>query len=682
MQCYIDGQPWDSGPIPVGGGQSITIWTDNSWTATAGSHNLIFTADGNSATRSFSVSAGSIPSPLPDHRVWTDKATYQVGESVIIGVSPTPAIGVKYWLIIRSPNGSESRVELAAGTNTATIQASNPTGQYKVEKWGQVVTYPQPPAQLIAYCYFTLTSNVSCSGIWDVGNFSSTNSQYEPGTSLNGSLSYKISNNSNSPGTLAQVLVGIVDSSSRSYGVTCIYDGNPRTCPDYTSGTERFNLTAPSAPGTYWLVAAMDRHYSCSNASSNFPNQGDKKILTTFEISGGTKKYPLSAYVSPSGSGNVNPTSGTYDKGTNVTVTAYPNSGWSFDHWGGDASGSNPSTTVYMNSNKSVTAYFKTGQPENVKFRGTVTKVFLPDYEVRVEEVLTDPVNHLESGELSWNTVIRQSCVKDTIAEGDYVEVYGMASAKLLRQPQLQLKNGDHYIKLFQKSYPNTIEFSGIKWEIKSGYDAPGKNYWDKCNVWKDADGYLHLRINEQVDEKNDKHWYCAEIKSLDKLHFGTYTFEVIGRIDRLDSNVVLGLFNYPPPEVGPDGTNEIDIEFSKWGVWWWPLAKNLHYTVYPKEKVEGFKNETSKFNFSLNGDYTTHKFVWDSNKILFQSFYGHTDTDSNKFQEWLYKPDDNLKYIPQEPLPVLINLWLYKGHDPQDETEIIIKRFTYEKQE
>jgi hypothetical protein len=144
----------------------------------------------------------------------------------------------------------------------------------------------------------------------------------------------------------------------------------------------------------------------------------------------------------------------------------------------------------------------------------------------------------------------------------------------------------------------------------------------------------------------------------------------------------VLGLFNYPPPEVGPDGTNEIDIEFSKWGVWWWPLAKNLHYTVYPKEKVEGFKNETSKFNFSLNGDYTTHKFVWDSNKILFQSFYGHTDTDSNKFQEWLYKPDDNLKYIPQEPLPVLINLWLYKGHDPQDETEIIIKRFTYEKQE
>ena len=49
-------------------------------------------------------------------------------------------------------------------------------------------------------------------------------------------------------------------------------------------------------------------------------------------------------------------------------------------------------------------------------------------------------------------------------------------------------------------------------------------------------------------------------------LGFGRYQFQVIGRIDQLDPNVVLGLFKYPTPDVGPDGTNEIDIEFAQWG--------------------------------------------------------------------------------------------------------------------
>ena len=38
----------------------------------------------------------------------------------------------------------------------------------------------------------------------------------------------------------------------------------------------------------------------------------------------------------------------------------------------------------------------------------------------------------------------------------------------------------------------------------------------------------------------------------------------------------------YPTPDVGPDGTHEIDIEFAKWGV---PDAKIGNYTVWPVKR-------------------------------------------------------------------------------------------------
>lgn len=58
------------------------------------------------------------------------------------------------------------------------------------------------------------------------------------------------------------------------------------------------------------------------------------------------------------GQGSVSPSSGTFSEGNAVTLTASPASGWRFDHWGGDASGSQQSITMTMNYNKTVTAYF------------------------------------------------------------------------------------------------------------------------------------------------------------------------------------------------------------------------------------------------------------------------------------------------------------------------------------
>src|SRR5438045_7645375 len=66
------------------------------------------------------------------------------------------------------------------------------------------------------------------------------------------------------------------------------------------------------------------------------------------------------------GSVTTSPPGPTYISGTVVTLTAHASPGSTFVGWSGDASGSNPSTTVTMNSNKSVTATFNSPNPPHL----------------------------------------------------------------------------------------------------------------------------------------------------------------------------------------------------------------------------------------------------------------------------------------------------------------------------
>ena len=189
-------------------------------------------------------------------------------------------------------------------------------------------------------------------------------------------------------------------------------------------------------------------------------------------------------------------------------------------------------------------------------------------------------------------------------------------------------------------SEAKTIRFSGYDWTVKSGVKiAPGPNNWDENNVSVDERGYLHLRLTQR-----DGQWFCSQVSLNDRLGFGRYQFWVIGRMDEFDPNVVLGLFNYPTPDVGPDRTNEIDIEFAKWGH---PTAPIGNYTVWPTTKE--LKPASKRFTVNLTGDYTTHRFIWDSTSVSFQSLNGHYDDDTGQFEQWMYKPADPVEpHIPE----------------------------------
>ena len=126
----------------------------------------------------------------------------------------------------------------------------------------------------------------------------------------------------------------------------------------YEEGTQLILTATPTS--SYFF------DYWSGDATGSLPTitvimDSDKSAIAHFEILPVT--YRLDISISPSGAGSVSPSSGEYAEGTQVTLTAVPVSGYAFDYWGGDASGSSPTTTIIMDSDKSVTAHFADTTP-------------------------------------------------------------------------------------------------------------------------------------------------------------------------------------------------------------------------------------------------------------------------------------------------------------------------------
>ncbi len=88
----------------------------------------------------------------------------------------------------------------------------------------------------------------------------------------------------------------------------------------------------------------------------------------------GTPVVKHSLTTSVQGQGTVSPASGSFNSGTNVTITATPANGYLFDRWSGDLSGTTNPATVNMNANKSIIAHFI---QDTRKFY-TITKLAAP----------------------------------------------------------------------------------------------------------------------------------------------------------------------------------------------------------------------------------------------------------------------------------------------------------------
>ena len=150
------------------------------------------------------------------------------------------------------------------------------------------------------------------------------------------------------------------------YTLTMAVAGGGSTSPaegqrPYAAGTVVYITASPDSGYQFdrWTgdVDTVDNRYA---ASTTITIYGDYSITAYFQETGVTY-YTLTTSVSPlvGGSVSLSPGGGTYPAGSQVTLTAMPASGYSFNNWGGDASGSQNPVTIIMNSNKSITAYFQ-----------------------------------------------------------------------------------------------------------------------------------------------------------------------------------------------------------------------------------------------------------------------------------------------------------------------------------
>jgi hypothetical protein len=194
----------------------------------------------------------------------------------------------------------------------------------------------------------------------------------------------------------------------------------------------------------------------------------------------------------------------------------------------------------------------------------------------------------------------------------------------------------------------------------------------DPNNVTVDASGFLHLKIS-----RNNNVWSAAELFTTDRLGFGTYQWQVDGPIDTLDKNVVLGLFPYGPAAgIGADGTNEIDIEYSRWGQ---ANGPNGDWTNYP---ASGSTIGELSYTFSLGGaTLSTSRFIWSTTSITDFLFSGLQPIDGTAglIKSWAYAPQNPAVNIPQQALPLGMNLWCFNT-PPSDgnPVEIVIRDFSF----
>ena len=140
------------------------------------------------------------------------------------------------------------------------------------------------------------------------------------------------------------------------------WDGDIYRCT-YDSGINHGVIIAGySDAGGYWIVK---NSWGTSFGAGGYFKVGYGECAienyVSYAVPGASPgQYELTMQVSPPGSGTTSPSVGDhwYDSDTSVDVSASANSGFDFAQWSGDCSGTSPSTSVYMDSNKTCTANF------------------------------------------------------------------------------------------------------------------------------------------------------------------------------------------------------------------------------------------------------------------------------------------------------------------------------------
>ncbi|PKP10505.1 MAG: hypothetical protein CVU08_13555 [Bacteroidetes bacterium HGW-Bacteroidetes-3] len=132
-----------------------------------------------------------------------------------------------------------------------------------------------------------------------------------------------------------------------------IAGGTTNGSGSFDAGTD-VTVTATANTGysfVNWTVAGVE---VSTNATYTFALGANTTLVANFEV---VNTFSLNV-TAAHGTVVKNPDNLTYNNGDIVELTATPDSGYEFNSWSGDATGSNNPLTVTMNGNKNITANF------------------------------------------------------------------------------------------------------------------------------------------------------------------------------------------------------------------------------------------------------------------------------------------------------------------------------------
>lgn len=139
--------------------------------------------------------------------------------------------------------------------------------------------------------------------------------------------------------------------------------------PDDTSYLKDTEVTLTAQPDTNWSFDRWEGDKNL-NESQNLTETiiiNKDKTIQAYFLNIPPEEYTLNINVEGKGNVTKNPDQEKYTAGTKVTLTAIPDNNWTLNYWTGDLSGDETTIEITMNSNKTITAYFKEDSQQDTK---------------------------------------------------------------------------------------------------------------------------------------------------------------------------------------------------------------------------------------------------------------------------------------------------------------------------
>lgn len=142
-----------------------------------------------------------------------------------------------------------------------------------------------------------------------------------------------------------------------TYTLTTSTGGNGTVSPANGSFSEGAEVTLTATPAEGYQFDSWSGDGTGSQNPLTLVMNGNKTVQANFSAITYTQ-YTLTANTSGSGTVELSPAGGIYNEGTIVTATANAALGYAFSHWEGTLTGSQNSSSVTMDGNKTLTAVF------------------------------------------------------------------------------------------------------------------------------------------------------------------------------------------------------------------------------------------------------------------------------------------------------------------------------------